>query len=88
MRPGIELPKIVPRRVEYRPRHFKRGQLSRLVLEFLRDHPEPVAVADILPSAIGDRDIGIPAGDLLAINVKIVWRQQRESQRVRTRMTL
>jgi hypothetical protein len=27
LRPGIELPKIVPKRIEFRPRYFKRGQL-------------------------------------------------------------
>ena len=26
LRPGTELPKLVPRRVEFRPRYFKRGQ--------------------------------------------------------------
>lgn len=31
--PGIELEKIVPRRVEFRPRYFKRGHLTRLRLD-------------------------------------------------------
>jgi hypothetical protein len=29
LRPGIELGKVVPKRVEYRPRYFKRGELTR-----------------------------------------------------------
>jgi hypothetical protein len=31
LRPGAELPKIIPRRIEYRSRHFQKGQLTRLV---------------------------------------------------------
>jgi hypothetical protein len=38
LRPGTELPKIVPRRVEFRPRYFKRGQLTRLIRDHLREH--------------------------------------------------
>lgn len=58
IRPGTELPKVVPRRVEYRPRFFKRGQLTRLCLDCLREHPgQPVTVSDILPLAIGERDL-------------------------------
>ena len=58
LRPGTELPKIVPRRVEFRPRYFKRGQLTRLIRDYLRDHAgESVAVADIMPVAIGDRTL-------------------------------
>jgi hypothetical protein len=58
LRPGTELPKIVPRRVEFRPRYFKRGQLTRLILDFMRDHAgETVAVADIMPTAVGDRNL-------------------------------
>jgi hypothetical protein len=58
LRPGIELPKVVPRRVEFRPRYFKRGQLTRLILDFMRGHAgEPVAVADIMPAAVGDRNL-------------------------------
>ena len=56
LRPGIELKKVVPRDVEFRPRHFKRGQLSRLIADFMRDHVgTSVAVADIMPVAVGDR---------------------------------
>jgi hypothetical protein len=58
LRPGTELPKIVPRRVEFRPRYFKRGQLTRLIRDYLRDHAgEAVAVAEIMPAAIGDRNL-------------------------------
>lgn len=46
------------RRVEFRPRYFKRGQLTRLILDYLRDHTgELVAVADIMPAAVGDRTL-------------------------------
>jgi hypothetical protein len=58
LRPGTELPKVVPRRVEFRPRYFKRGQLTRLILDYIRDHAgEAVAVADIMPAAVGDRNL-------------------------------
>jgi hypothetical protein len=58
LRPGTELPKIVPKRVEFRPRYFKRGQLTRLIRDHLRDHAGlPVAVADIMPAAVGDRNL-------------------------------
>lgn len=58
LRPGTELPKIVPKRVEFRPRYFKRGQLTRLIRDHLRDHAgEAVAVADIMPAAVGDRNL-------------------------------
>ena len=58
LRPGTELPKIVPKRVEFRPRYFKRGQLTRLIRDHLREHAgEAVAVADIMPAAVGDRNL-------------------------------
>lgn len=58
LRPGIELEKVVPRRVEFRPRFFKRGQLTRLVLDYMREHAgATVAVADIMPAAIGERTL-------------------------------
>jgi hypothetical protein len=56
LRPGIELEKVVLRRIEYRPRYFKRGQLTRLVSGFLRDHAgQTVTVADIMHLAVGER---------------------------------
>src|SRR5260370_26204960 len=58
LRPGTELPKLVPRRVEFRPRYFKRGQLTRLIRDHLRLHAGLAdAVADIMPAADGDRHI-------------------------------
>ncbi len=58
LRPGIELPKVVPKRVEYRPRYFKRGQLTRLCLDYIREHAgEPITVTDILPLAVGERTL-------------------------------
>jgi hypothetical protein len=56
LEPGIDLEKIVPRHVEYRPRYFKRGTLTRLCLDFLRQHAgEWVTVADVMPAAVGER---------------------------------
>lgn len=56
--PGIELEKLAPKRIEFRPRYFKRGQLTRLVLDFMREHAgESVAVSAIMPVAIGDRTL-------------------------------
>jgi hypothetical protein len=56
MHPGMDMPKIVPRRIQYRARYFAKGQLTRLILDFLREHADaPVAVADIMPAATGDR---------------------------------
>ena len=44
------------KRVEYRPRYFKRGQLTRLCLDYIREHAgQPIMVADILPLAVGER---------------------------------
>lgn len=58
LRPGVELEKVVPRRIEFRPRYFKRGELTRLVLNFMREHAgETIAVADIMPRAAGDRNL-------------------------------
>jgi hypothetical protein len=46
------------KRVEYRPRYFKRGQLTRLCLDYLREHAGQMAtVSDIFPLAIGDREL-------------------------------
>jgi|SRR3954454_4157038 len=58
LRPGEELPKIVPRRVEFRPRYFRRGQLTKLILDYMRNHVgESVAIVDIMPRAIEDRNL-------------------------------
>jgi len=48
LEPGIELDKIVPKRVEYRPRYFRKGTLSRLIRDYLREHRGEIMVADIL----------------------------------------
>lgn len=70
LRPGIELPKIVPKRVEFRPRHFARGVLARLILDYMRDHAgETVAVAGILPLAIGDRSLNTAERNRVALGV-------------------
>lgn len=58
LRPGTDLPKVVPRRVEFRPRYFKRGELTRLVLDFMREHAgQTIAVADLMPRVAGDRNL-------------------------------
>jgi hypothetical protein len=48
LEPGIELDKVVPKRVEYPPRYFRNGTLSRLIRDYLREHPGEIMVADIL----------------------------------------
>lgn len=48
--PNEELPNIVPRRAERRPHHFKRGALTKLILDYMRERAaETVAVADMMP---------------------------------------
>lgn len=70
LRPGVELGKVVPRRVEYRPRYFKRGELAKLILDYMRQHAsESVAVADILPVAIGDRALDPAEYQRVAVGV-------------------
>src|SRR5216684_3449074 len=61
LRPGTELPKIVPKRAEFRPRYFRRGQLTRLLLDYIREHAgEPFGVPNIMPLVIGDRTLTQP----------------------------
>lgn len=67
--PGIDLEKIVPRRIHYRPRHFKRGHLTRLCLEFLRDQAAPIAVADIMPVALEGRTLNAHEHQRLAVAI-------------------
>lgn len=56
LRPGTELPKLVPKRVEYRPRYFKRGALATTIRNYMREHADSeIAVADMMPLVIGDR---------------------------------
>jgi hypothetical protein len=59
LRPGIDLPKVVPRRVDFRPRHFKRGALRKLLLDYLRDHADQqlIAVGDMMPTIVGNRTL-------------------------------
>lgn len=66
LRPGTDLPKLVPKRVEFRPRYFKRGQLTKLLFNYLREHAgQPVTVDDILPLAIGDRVLSAREKEIL-----------------------
>jgi hypothetical protein len=58
LRPGIELPKIVRKRVEFRPRYFKRGQLTRLILDYVREHTgEIITVETLMPLVVGERQL-------------------------------
>jgi hypothetical protein len=70
LRPGIDMPKIVPKRVEYRPRFFARGELARLCANYMRDHAgAEVAVADMLPLAIGERAVNTAERYRIAVGV-------------------
>jgi hypothetical protein len=70
LRPGTALEKVVPRHVEYRPRYFKRGQLSRLILDYMRQHAgQVVAVADIAPLAIGNRALSQHERERVAVTI-------------------
>jgi hypothetical protein len=62
LRPGTKLEKVVPKRVEYRARYFKKGQLRRLCMDYVRQRaPEAVTVTDVLPVALQDRGLGDPS---------------------------
>jgi hypothetical protein len=70
LRPGIDMPKIVPKRVEFRPRFFARGELARLCSNYMRNHAgETVAVADMLALAIGDRIVNTAERYRIAVGV-------------------
>jgi len=54
----IELPALKPLRIQHRHRHFKGGFLTRMVLDYIREHPgEAITVDALLPAAIGDRQL-------------------------------
>src|SRR3954451_25478404 len=58
LRPGIELGKVVPRHVEFRPRYFTRSALARLILNYMREYVgEVVAVVDMMPSIAEGRTL-------------------------------
>ena len=68
--PDEQLPTIVPRRVERRPRHFKRGALAKLILDYMREHVgEAVAVVDIMPIATTGRQLSAADYQRAAIGV-------------------
>jgi hypothetical protein len=54
---------VVPRRVEFRPRYFKQGELTRLVLNFIREHAgqtvAPNRIARRFVLSAGDRERGL-----------------------------
>jgi hypothetical protein len=85
LRPGVELGKVVPRRIEYRPRYFKRGELAKLILDYMRQHAgETIAVADILPAAIGDRTLNPTEHERVAVGIYEALRRA-EKKRLVTR---
>jgi hypothetical protein len=49
---------VVPRRVKFRPRYFERGELTRLALNFIREH----AGQTVAPNRIARRFV-LSAGD-------------------------
>jgi hypothetical protein len=58
LEPDIELERISPKRFEFRPRYFKRGALTRLCLDYIRQNAgRAIAVSEIMPVAIGDRNL-------------------------------
>ena len=60
----------MPKRVEFRPRYFKRGQLTRLCLDYVREHAEtPVTVSDVLPLAIGERSLSARDQEILRVTI-------------------
>src|SRR3954452_10199395 len=70
LRPGIELEKVVPRHVEFRPRHFKRGALAKLVLNYMRQHADDaVAVADMMPLVVAGRTLNAAEYQRAAVGV-------------------
>ena len=55
--PDIELPALRPLRIQHR-HHFKGGFLTRMVLDYVREHPsETITVDALMPAAIGDRQL-------------------------------
>ena len=86
LRPGTELPKIVPKRVEFRPRYFKRGQLTRLIRDHLREHAgDAVAVADIMPAAVGERNLN--TAEYKAVQVVVYQALHKLAKRGTVRQT-
>jgi hypothetical protein len=70
LRPATVLEKVVPRHIEYRPRYFKRGQLTRLILNYMREHAgDLVVIADILPLAVGNRALSAHERDKLGVTI-------------------
>jgi hypothetical protein len=70
LRPGEELPQVVPRRVEYRPRHFRRGALAKLILDYMREHAsEAVSVTEMMPLIAEGRTLNATEYQRAAIGV-------------------
>ena len=76
LRPGIDMPKVVPKRIEYRPRYFRRGALTRLCHDYIREHAgEAITVADIVPLATGDRVLNSREQEVLRVSIHTALRK-------------
>ncbi|MGH6875854.1 MAG: hypothetical protein ACREHV_00595 [Rhizomicrobium sp.] len=62
--PTIDPKAITPRRRYHRSGYFKAGELSRLVLEFLRDRPEPATAREIVTAVMRARGHDVEAKSL------------------------
>jgi hypothetical protein len=63
----------VRKRIEFRPRYFKRGQLSWLILDWIRQRgPEPFTVDDLLPVAVGKRELSHRDKEILRTSLHTV----------------
>ncbi|HXC26644.1 MAG TPA: hypothetical protein VNV38_01720 [Stellaceae bacterium] len=80
--PDIELPPLRPTRIQHRHRHFKGGFLTRLVLDYIREHPGDVFTIDaLMPAAIGDRQLSAHEVGRLRITVyQTLYRVERHGE--------
>jgi hypothetical protein len=83
--PDIELPPLKPMRVQHRHRHFKNGVLTRLVRDYLREHPDDVfTVEAVMPAVIGDRQFNERDLNRLRVTVyQTLYRVERHGDIVR-----
>jgi hypothetical protein len=79
--PGEELPKVVLRRGERRPHHFKRGALTKLILDYMREHAgEVVSVADMMPLVAEGRTLNLAEYQRAAVGVYGALRRAETKQ--------
>ena len=56
LRPDTELPPLVSQRLGRKPRYFKRGELTNLLLDYIRAHrTELITIEAVMPLVVGDR---------------------------------